>query len=469
MVKNRLFARLAIGAAAALLGPVIAPVLMTSAVSAAPLGGGGPYTCTGGNIHPGTYRSMLITGLCYMKTGTIVIRRDLTVGPGALLDAGASPGDPSSKPVVTATVRIGGSVFVDKGAVLVLGCGPTLLSICPHGVTFDSIGGNLTAVGALADVVHYTAISGNVTVAGGGGGAAGGANSSGCFNTKVYPIPKPWSEDKALVKQVPEFTVFEDGTVGGNLSVTGVRTCWMGVMRIEVRGSLTYSRNISSDPDGNEVNNNLMGANITCLRDDPATQFGDSSNAPNLAAGHAIGECGFSVVLPNPAPEAGEGPGIPEHLTVRTGSLKTYYGTHTATRLKSSPPVRTESGYTITFALNNIVLAGAGLIGSTRPPAGEQVISTVYPNGSKSFFVYDVCKCSLGGQQGVAVIVFYGTTSPHGLTHGTFLFGSGGAVPLLSGQKSNGALATLAGWGTFTSAGQRAGTWKLVEHLRITG
>jgi hypothetical protein len=178
-MKKRPIVRLALGAAAALLGLVIAPVLTTSAASAAPLGGGGTYTCTGGNIPPGTYKSMLITGLCYMKAGTIVVRGNLTVGARALLDAGANPGDPPSKPVVTATVHVGGNVFVGKGAVLVLGCSPNLLGICPNGLTFDSIRGNLTAIGALADVIHGTAIGGNLTVLGGGGGAADGCGVAG--------------------------------------------------------------------------------------------------------------------------------------------------------------------------------------------------------------------------------------------------------------------------------------------------
>jgi hypothetical protein len=469
-MKNRPFIRLAFGATAALLGLVIASVVTASAVSAAPLGGRGPYTCTRGNIPPGTYKSMLITGLCYMKAGTIVIRGNLTVGPRALLDAGASPGDPRSKPVVTATVRVGGNVFVGKGAVLVLGCSPNLLNICPHGLTFDSIGGSLTAVNALADVVHGTFISGNVTIMGGGGGAAGGAASAGCFKTKAHPIPAPWSEDAALAKQVPQFTDFEDGSIGGDLSVTGVRTCWMGAFNLQVRGSLTWADDVASDPDGNEVANNLMGGNIACRDNDPKVQFGDSGDAPNLVRRHAIGECGFNVVLPSPAPEAGQGPGIREPITVRTGSLKTYHGTHKATRSATLPPVRTESGYTITADINNIVLAGTGLTGSGPPSSaqpGEGVLSTVYPNGSKSFIAYDTCKCSLGGHAGAVLIRFYGTTSPNGLTHGTFLIDSGGAAPLISGVTRN-ALATLAGWGTFSSVGQPAGTWCLVEHLRIT-
>jgi hypothetical protein len=52
-----------------------------------------------------------------------------------------------------------------------------------------------------------------------------------------------------------------------------------------------------------------------------------------------------------------------------------------------------------------------------------------------------------------------GRTSAGGVTRGTFLITSGGAV--------NGALANLAGYVTFSSTGQPAGTLRLVEHLTL--
>jgi len=87
-MKKRPIARLALGAAAALLGLVIAPVLTASAASAAQLGGGGgTYVCTGGPVPPGTYSTMVIKGVCFAPAGTIVVRGNLTIAPGALLDA----------------------------------------------------------------------------------------------------------------------------------------------------------------------------------------------------------------------------------------------------------------------------------------------------------------------------------------------------------------------------------------------
>src|SRR5271165_2917237 len=85
----------------------------------------------------------------------------------------------------------------------------------------------------------------------------------------------------------------EDSFIGGNLTIAGVQTCWLGSLRNQVRGSLTYVRNVTSDPDGMEINNNLMGGNMTCLNNDPAVQYGDTMAAPNLVGGFASGECGF--------------------------------------------------------------------------------------------------------------------------------------------------------------------------------
>jgi hypothetical protein len=463
-MKKRPIARMALGAAAALLGLVIAPGLTASAAGAAPVGGGGgTYVCTGGNVPAGTYSSMLITGVCFAPAGTIVVRGNLTIAKDALLDA-VTPGDPSASPVVPATVLIGGNVTVRKNGVLALGCSPNISCSQPPGISFDRVGGNLTAINSLAVVIHSATIGGNVTVVGGGGGAVGGANSGGCFNPAA-PIPAPWSEAPGLVDGGPQYTDVEDSSIGGNLTVIGQQTCWMGTLRNQVRGSLTYVGNVTSDPDGMEINNNLMGGNMTCLKNDPAVQYGDAGAAPNLVGGFGIGECGFHVVIPNTGPN--DTPGVSEHISVSLRSLKTYFGTHTVTdHVESLPSVTTESGYKITADLNDFTLAGTGLTGSgtvdtTAPPGstGEAFLATVYLDGSKSFIAYDNCNCSFGGQAGSTTIRFYGTTSAKGLTYGTFLVVAGGTGV---------GLPTLAGWGTFTSAGQPAGTWSLVEHLRNT-
>ncbi|HBW18403.1 MAG TPA: hypothetical protein DEH11_05005 [Actinobacteria bacterium] len=411
---------------------------------------------------------MIIAGICYMPAGTVAVRGDLTVAPGALLDA-TTPGDPAANPLLPATVLVGGNVRVGRGAVLVLGCSPNNGCLS---VTHDRIRGNLTGAGALAVVVHSTSIGGSASVLGGGGGAAGGAASGGCFTS---PIPAPWSEDPALSNPAtgsPQYTDFEDNSIGGSLSVIGVQTCWLGSFRNQVGGSVSFIGDASSDPDGMELGGNLAGGSLTCLANLPAVQFGDSGAAPNIAGGFAIGQCGFRVVLPNPAPEAGQGAGIPEHISVSARRLRTYSGTHT--QVGASVPVPlgtpnvTQSGDTLVAELNNVVLAGTGLTGSvTVVPgsqlgsSGEAVLITVRPDGRESFLAVDNCECSFGGQTGTVTIRAYGTVTSNGLTRGTFLVTSGGA--------GNGGLSTLAGYGTFSSFGQPAGTLRLVEHLGITG
>lgn len=197
---------------------------------------------------------MTITGACYMPAGTIRVRGDLTVTPGAWLDA-VTPGDglavappadfpiqlaPAGTPLVPATLSVGGNVKVDAGAVLLLGCSPNIS--CPQAVTHDWIGGNLTADQALGVFVHSTSVGGNFTVSGGGGGQSvvDGAGSGACDN--AASAPAPWSEDQNL-DFIPIYSDVEDNSVGGDLSITGVQPCWFGALRNRVGGSLTIADN----------------------------------------------------------------------------------------------------------------------------------------------------------------------------------------------------------------------------------
>src|ERR1700722_14929869 len=108
---------LATSSSVALFGLVLTPATSASASPRA-AGWQQPYDCTGGTIPPGTYESMVVTGVCYMRAGNIAVQRDVNIAPGAMLDAVTS-GDPTTgTPVVPATVEIGGSVYVGFGAAL---------------------------------------------------------------------------------------------------------------------------------------------------------------------------------------------------------------------------------------------------------------------------------------------------------------------------------------------------------------
>jgi hypothetical protein len=405
----------------------------------------------------------VVTGVCSMPAGNVIILGNLTIAPNALLDA-VTPGDPSSSPLLPAHVVIGGSVFVGANGVLVLGCSPNIScgpmsgTVAPA-ISDDTIGGSVTAVNALGVVIHSTAIGGSVSIYGGGGGAAGGAASGGCFTA---PVPAPWSEDTALVNAgFPQYTDFEDNSIGGNLNVVGVQTCWLGSLRNQVAGSANFSNDASSDPDGMEVGTNLVNGNMACWNNVPAVQFGDGNSAPNLVGGAASGQCGFNVQALNPAPEAMVGPGIWEHVSVPTWSLPTYHGTRTTTSEEATPPVTTEAGQELSVQQSTAVDTGFGLDGTVT----AETVFTSNTNGVTSFEDIDTCSCSLWNKSGLTELRAYGTTQPDGTTTGTFLVFVGGIVP---GGPSLGAFATLAGYGTFTSVGAPAGSLRIVEHLRIT-
>ena len=446
--------------------------------SAAPLGSAVSFDCRGGDIAPGVYELVTITGVCFTSVGNVVIHGNLTIAPGALLDD-VTAGDPTSgTPVVSATVSVGGNVFVGRRGDLLLGCSPNITCGNPPGVTYGRIGGDLTAFDAQGVVVHSTSIGGNVSVFGGGGGAAAETCNAQVPHKPIVRNLEPWSKDPTL-DYTPVYTDFEDDSIGGSLSVAGLTSCWLGSLRNQIGGSATYVGNKMGDPDAMEVANNVIRGDMICYSNKPGTpppptprspgvQFGDSGGAPNIVVGSAVGQCGFNVTTLNPPPEAGVGPGIREHITVSAQSLQTSVGTYTSTEEASLSFGTTESKDKLFAELDNFAITGAGLRGSgtynsSEPPgsSGEAFLATEYPNGSVTFTVFDTCNCSFGGQRGTITIRAYGTSTAKGLTTGSFVISSGGGP-------TRGSLRTLAGYGTFSNVGEPAGTIRLIEHLAIT-
>jgi hypothetical protein len=376
-----------------------------------------------------------------MPAGTIDVRGNLTVESGALLDA-TTPGDPAANPLLPATVWVNGNVSVQSGGVLIFGCSPFIS--CSSAVTYDHIDGSLNANGALGVVVHSTSIGGNLSVKNGGGG------TSTCGK-----IPALWLSDPSLANgegpgvPVPVYTDFEDDAIGGNASVVGLQSCWLGSLRDQILGNATWSNNTMGDPDALEINNNLISGDMTCTDNVPAVQYGDSDATPNIVGGSASGECGFGVLAPNPSPGSHEGQGVPEHLTVKTSELGTYVGTRTASSSKSQVLGTTESGDTIVVAKQDALFTGTGLSGKAQ----EGVLITVRPDGKQLFYAHDLCRCTFDGRTGLVEILAIGSIS--GKTDsGTFQI-----------IETGGGLATLAGYGTFSSVGQPANTLQLSEQL----
>jgi hypothetical protein len=445
------------------------------------------YTCTGGNVPSGTYGTLIIAGVCTATTGTVNVHRDLVVQPGALFDdltAGDGPANslpstlatytgfaPAGTPLISATVNVGGNIWVESGAVLLLGCSPNVT--CPEGVTYGRVAGSITAIDSLGVVVHSTNVGGSISILGGGDGLTG---SAACTAD-----PAPWSEDATLAAAfLPPYTDVEDNVVGGNVTIAGQESCWFGALRNLVGGNMRLFNNVMGDPDSNEVGNNLVRGDMACAGNVPGTppsptpistgiQFGDGGAGPSIVGGRAFGQCSFSATTLNPAPEAGEGTGITEHLTVSAWHLHRYGGRHIeVSNFAEAEFATTSTGDTLSGELNNAELTGWGLTGSitidsstTYDGSGENVLETTFPGGWSSFEANDLCTCSFQGQTGTISIRAYGTTSPNGYTSGIFVVDSGGA--------ESGGLGTLAGWGTFTSAGHNnPNVLDLTEYLAIT-
>ena len=96
-------------------------------------------------------------------------------------------------------------------------------------------------------------------------------------------------------------TLNSSSSVGGNLTVTGLRSCWFGALRNNLRNSALVAGNTMADPDAMEVVSNTVRHSLSCLGNSPAVQYGDSVGTPNVVRRWATGECGFNVFQPNPA------------------------------------------------------------------------------------------------------------------------------------------------------------------------
>jgi hypothetical protein len=230
-------------------------------------------TCAGGSIAPGTYSSLTITGFCTVDQGAVIVQHDVTVAPNAGLIA-AFGGGPK--------LVVGGNLKVKTNGVLVLGCEPEAF-ICFNDPdqevgTLSSPGtifGNLDAHNALAVLVHATTVGRNLQLVGGGGGV-------NC-------------DSQEALGGAPAYATFEDLSVGGNATISHWQSCWLGLFRTTVRGNVSFHDNVNADPDGNEIQTNIVNGNLDCHGDSPAAQQGDSGGNPNIVLGHATGECAALV------------------------------------------------------------------------------------------------------------------------------------------------------------------------------
>jgi acetyltransferase-like isoleucine patch superfamily enzyme len=217
----------------------------------------GNVTCRHGTIKAGTYRSLRIAGTCTLtSTGTVRVKGNVTVGHRATLNT-LTPG----------TFNVGGDLIVKDDAVAGLGCNDEVGCAAESN---DHIGGDLRANGAFAVVIEQEHVGGNVTILGGGG-------SMDCTSTALFGGPY--------------FGTVHDSTVGGNVVMRGVHSCWFGLIRTTVSGNVRLVGNRFGDPDAMEIVTNTVGGNLACFNNNPAAQIGDSGGLPNVVGGQKLGEC----------------------------------------------------------------------------------------------------------------------------------------------------------------------------------
>jgi hypothetical protein len=229
----------------------------------------GQLDCRAGPIEPGTYISILVIGNCSLTNfGTVVVNGDFRVAHDAKFN-GVSDG----------TLIVDGSFFSGTDSITDIGC--NTVSVGPPCTTDsdDVIMGNAYSDNAYEVSFH------DVTV--GGWFLAIGQND---YSNNV---------DCSQLDQTgtPDYFTFEDGSVGGNFTYQGNHTCWMGLFRTHVGGSVNIYDNLTNTTvpgiafDSPEIATNVIHGKLNCNGNYPPPTFGDSHGKPNIAKGGKFGQC----------------------------------------------------------------------------------------------------------------------------------------------------------------------------------
>lgn len=251
-------------------GAVIGGVLAAGPVAAAGAAvTTGTATCSGPSLgSPGVLTgtvnsSVVVKGFCVVSAGPAVVNGDVTVSPGAVLVSAF--GQHNSSLTVT------GNVYVRTGATAVLGCNPANFPCLddpnPNSPTLSSpvsVGLDLRSNGALGVIVHNFSVTGDVIQTGGGGGR-------NCTPQGVF-------------KQIgsPVYSTYEVGTVGGDVRISSVQSCWMGVVQLKVGNTVVMHFNKFADPDAIEILANNITGNLICRGNSRVWDSAETRPPPHL-------------------------------------------------------------------------------------------------------------------------------------------------------------------------------------------
>jgi len=270
------------------------PVTAAGAATAA-----GTATCKGSLRAPGVLTgtvnsSVVVRGLCFVNAGPAVVKGDVTVSPGSVLV--------SAFGMHNSSLSVTGNIYVRAGAAAVLGCNPANFACLddpsqshPTLSSHVTIGLDLRSNLALGVIMHNFSVGGDVIQTGGGGGR--NCNPQGIF--KVFGSPV--------------YSAYEVGSVGGDVRISSVLSCWMGVVQLRVGNTMVMHANKLADPDAIEILANHITGSLICRGNSRTWDSAEAGNglfpripAPNTVLRNRKGQC----VLSSPTKPGGpSGPG----------------------------------------------------------------------------------------------------------------------------------------------------------------
>jgi hypothetical protein len=233
-----------------------------------------PSTWTFVSIPSGTYSSLTVAGVCQVPAGAVInVSGSVNVAPGGVLD-GAS---------FTSTITVGQNLTAGAGSFLALGCQPTNsigkfagvpCNDNPAGRTVITVNGNVTATNAFYVALRALTVNGNITLSGGGGGAADNNDD--------------WS--------------IKGNTVGGNVTISGVTTDWLGLQFNSISRNATLTNITATDPAdfGGQtvaVVMNNVGQILNCSGLEPGVSPGFIPGEHNTVGKKATGQCAAISVV----------------------------------------------------------------------------------------------------------------------------------------------------------------------------
>ena len=285
-------------------GTLLGSAGYAAAGPASALADGGTHVCSGTPTAPGvlagSFDNVAVDGVCFVNSGSALVHGNLTVRQGGALLAVFARNDQTGHGSSSLTVR--GDLNVESHGTLLLGCFATSFPCLddpnqssPTLNSHSQVDGNLTSVDPLGVILHDTRVGGNITERSGGGGLD--CNPKGVF----------------AAFQSPVYSDYEDSSVGGNVSISHLTSCWLGVARVYVGGSLRFVDDRLADPDAIEILANHIEHNLTCTGN---TTVWDSAELTNnlyprvLERNHVEGDRSGQCVLSSPAKQGGKpGPG----------------------------------------------------------------------------------------------------------------------------------------------------------------